>query len=390
MAFISVSYTFVNATTASATEVNANFTDIINGTSDGTKDLNVASITGTSLNISNNCTLGSSSGDDLTVNASLATSIPIKTTRTYDIGSADLGLRILYLGGNSTHTIAFQAPSSGMAADYSLNLPPTAPTVGYGMVATSTSALAFTPMQTDTNTVSSADYTVLDNDGYATILVTTGSSNRTVTLPTAADNTDRKITVVKVDSGTGHVIMAGESAELLTATNLHGQGRTASFMCDGTSWHLIAKSGGLYENANIKLNTPSGYGSTNTAIRIYTVTQVTHGDGAAFTYATSATAGASITINYPGLWGMCMTDVRSAGDAPIGFSVNSSQLTTSIYSITSADRIAASDAPAANVRGHVSAAYRFAKGDVLRPHQGGNCNGASTIESFAVWLIKPD
>lgn len=44
MAFPSVTYTFSNSTTADATQVNQNFTDLINGLSDGTKALSVISL----------------------------------------------------------------------------------------------------------------------------------------------------------------------------------------------------------------------------------------------------------------------------------------------------------------------------------------------------------
>jgi hypothetical protein len=45
MAFPSVTNTFVNATASDATQVNQNFTDLINGLTDGTKSLNIAGIT---------------------------------------------------------------------------------------------------------------------------------------------------------------------------------------------------------------------------------------------------------------------------------------------------------------------------------------------------------
>lgn len=49
MAFISVTNTFVNATTADASQVNTNFTDITNGLSDGTKTLTVLTVNTTTL-----------------------------------------------------------------------------------------------------------------------------------------------------------------------------------------------------------------------------------------------------------------------------------------------------------------------------------------------------
>lgn len=131
MANITVTYSFTNGTAADAGQVNTNFNDIISGTSDGTKDFNIAALTcaGTST-FNGNVLLGNASGDDVQFNGSLATSIPIKTQRTYDIGSADLGLRLTYLGMNSTYTIAFGAPSSGASADYTILLPATVPSNG--------------------------------------------------------------------------------------------------------------------------------------------------------------------------------------------------------------------------------------------------------------------
>jgi hypothetical protein len=45
MAAPSVTYTFANSTTADATQVNQNYTDLVNALSDGTKDISVAQVT---------------------------------------------------------------------------------------------------------------------------------------------------------------------------------------------------------------------------------------------------------------------------------------------------------------------------------------------------------
>ncbi len=98
MASPSVTYSFSNGSTSDASQVNQNFTDLINGVTDGTKDLNISALTcaGTTT-LNGHITLGSGSADDLTVNASLASSVPIKTTNSYDIGSSSLALRAVYL-----------------------------------------------------------------------------------------------------------------------------------------------------------------------------------------------------------------------------------------------------------------------------------------------------
>lgn len=72
---------------------------------------------------------------------------------------------------------------------------------------------AVTVAQILSSSSKSADYTVTDTDGITTIYVTTGASNRTITLPTLSDNQDRFMRVKKIDSGAGAVILDGEGAE---------------------------------------------------------------------------------------------------------------------------------------------------------------------------------
>lgn len=99
MAYPSYTYTLTNGTTADASQVMQNLNDILNGVTDGTKDLSIAALTvaGTAT-LNGNVAIGNASGDELTITASLASSVPIKTNNSYDIGSATLGLRKLYLG----------------------------------------------------------------------------------------------------------------------------------------------------------------------------------------------------------------------------------------------------------------------------------------------------
>lgn len=102
MAFPSVTNTFTNGTTIDAPEVNTNFTDIINGFSDGTKDINMnaATLAGT-VTMNGAVTLGNATGDDITFNGSLASSIPIKTTHSFDIGTTTVGLKDIFLGSSA-------------------------------------------------------------------------------------------------------------------------------------------------------------------------------------------------------------------------------------------------------------------------------------------------
>lgn len=123
MASPAVTYTFTNSTVADADEVNTNFADIINSLTDGTKDLSISALTAAgSATFNGNITLGNASSDDITVTGSLASSIPIKTTNSYDIGSSTLGLAGIYFGnaGGSTTIRVVSSSSVSSSATYTI------------------------------------------------------------------------------------------------------------------------------------------------------------------------------------------------------------------------------------------------------------------------------
>ena len=125
MAYPTVTYTFSNSTTADATQVNQNFTDLINGLSDGTKDLSISALTvaGTAT-LNGAINLGNATSDDITITGYLASSFIPKTNQTYDIGTADLGLRALYLGVASAGALTAKViASASIAADRIFTVP---------------------------------------------------------------------------------------------------------------------------------------------------------------------------------------------------------------------------------------------------------------------------
>ena len=112
MAAPSVTYTFTNGTTADATEVNQNFTDIINGITDGTEDLTISALTCNGVATLNGAvTLGDATSDDITVNGYIASSLLPKTSATSDLGSSAQNWQHLYLdnGATDSGTIYFDA-----------------------------------------------------------------------------------------------------------------------------------------------------------------------------------------------------------------------------------------------------------------------------------------
>jgi hypothetical protein len=105
MAAPSVTYTFSNGTTADATQVNQNFTDVINGLSDGTKDLTVSALTasGTISFTGSTISLGNAVSDALNIIAATTLS---DTNFTQTLTTADRKHTITQSGGSTTATNA--------------------------------------------------------------------------------------------------------------------------------------------------------------------------------------------------------------------------------------------------------------------------------------------
>lgn len=115
MANISVTYSFTNGTTADASEVNTNFQNIINGLSDGSKDISVAAITAAGIFTANGAVnLGNATSDDLTITARIASDIDPKTAATNTLGDSTQTWLALYLDGSATDggAIYFDAGTS--------------------------------------------------------------------------------------------------------------------------------------------------------------------------------------------------------------------------------------------------------------------------------------
>lgn len=223
-------------------------------------------------------------------------------------------------------------------------------------LATQQSIKAYVDTQVASVTVSgaetsakSADYTITDIDNIRTVLMTTGGTTRTVTLPTAADNDYRIITVKKVDSGVGLVTIDGEGAETIdgaTTKTLTVQQDSITIQCDGTSWHTIdvriasaTQSGAVDPYAGTGVvyagtYTPTYTVGTNIAtltptsafyIRVGSIVQVT---AWAIINANNAPIAANFAVSLPitsnlaasSLVGSCVVyEIGGAGPFPAGF-----------------------------------------------------------------------
>jgi hypothetical protein len=86
----------------------------------------------------------------------------------------------------------------------------------------------------------SADYAILQEDGYMTIL-STGAN--TVTMPVAADNTGRQITFVQLDNNIMTIAQNADSANIDDVngnyTDLNTADDRSTFLSTGTEWLLM-------------------------------------------------------------------------------------------------------------------------------------------------------
>jgi hypothetical protein len=124
MASPSVTYTFSNSTTADGTQVNQNFTDLVNGVSDGTKDLSISALTcAGNVNLNGNTTLGNASSDVLTATGFWSSNLTPSAHNTYDFGiTTTNGWRAMYFASSSaTKTAKVQGPA--ISSDIILTLP---------------------------------------------------------------------------------------------------------------------------------------------------------------------------------------------------------------------------------------------------------------------------
>lgn len=236
-----MTYSFTNGTTADASQVNTNYTDLINGLSDGTKDLNVNAFTAAgAATLNGNVTLGNSSSDTLTVTASLGSSISIDTNATYNVGGSTTGLASIYLG-NNTRTVRLVAGT--LTGSYTITLPAATAATGQIMVFNSSSTAEFRYPEKFT-AAKTSNYTATGDETIIPVTCTGGAV--TITLPAASTMTGKRLTIFRTDTTLANALtIDANSTE--TITGGHGAtetvkmwtaGESLDLACDGTGWYV--------------------------------------------------------------------------------------------------------------------------------------------------------
>lgn len=119
------------------------------------------------------------------------------------------------------------------------------------------------------HTLDNEAYIILDDDGYNLIVCGgTLAADRTVTLPTLADNLDRVLQFVNLSpSGSYEWIIDGEGAETINGTTswrMKTYGECFSLVGTATTWAVLPGSHGTYRNANVAA---SGQSTVSPAVK---------------------------------------------------------------------------------------------------------------------------
>lgn len=136
----------------------------------------------------------------------------------------------------------------------------------------------------------------------------------------------------------------------------------------------------------VHVDTPSGYGSTNTKIPIFTGVRSNHGN--AITYATSATAGASFTINEDGIYSITFNIDAPAAATHIGSSLNGTALTTSVESLSIAQGFNGVAYAVISRGGTYTLTRPLTSGDVIRPHADGGTLPNNGLTYFQITQVS--
>lgn len=172
----SVTYTFSNGTTADATQVNQNFSDLVNGITDATKDLSIANLTvATALTASGTLAVTSTS--------TLSGNVTINNSKTLTISKTSSQL---IFGTTNTTTISATAPSASRI----FTIPDAGSDVEFVM-AGGTQTIAGAKTFSSAVTINpTTNQLVLGVTNTTTISSTAPSASRTYTIPDAGSNVE--------------------------------------------------------------------------------------------------------------------------------------------------------------------------------------------------------
>lgn len=121
MAYISVTNQFVASAVANAAQVNQNYSDIVNGLKDGTKDLQISSaIVNSKLTAKGDVVIGTDLTNSFAVNGRLSSDLVPASSSTYSLGSSTFTFKTIYADEVNT-TKVVSASETPWAGSYEIS-----------------------------------------------------------------------------------------------------------------------------------------------------------------------------------------------------------------------------------------------------------------------------
>jgi hypothetical protein len=157
------------------------------------------------------------------------------------------------------------------------------------------------------------------------------------------------------------------------------------FACEESdTWEILEEK----ISSQIRLNNYAGYGSVDTRIMRFSGLIENFGNCFSENHSSgynSNTEGLEITINKTGKYSV-MFSSRGDISSSFGLSLNSSELTTNIFSINAADRLLYTNASNA-VNTMNKELLRFKKGDIIRAHASAQVPTTYILSVFSLSYI---
>lgn len=231
-------------------------------------------------------------------------------------------------------------------------------------------------------------YTIADAITDLILFVDSSGGNVTVNMPTLADNIGRNITIIHQVGG-NLLTVDGEGAEQIgemTSIEMPKQGDRLKTIGTTPWWEILEER----LTCQLRLDTYAGYGSTDTTIMQFTNSRENAGNLFTENHSTgynSGTEGLEITIAKSGKYSFYFTACSAAGTAlTLGLSLDSSQLTTAIYSINVQDTLSMQGCVAGTYIGVSSWSGYLVSGSIIRFHAEAVVPGvASRCHAFATY-----
>lgn len=315
----------------------------------GLATLASATVTGATL-LNGTVGLGDASADDISFNGSLATTIPIKTNATYNIGDSTHGLASVYLGSAGGLTTRIVGGATG--SSYTLTLPVDDGTANQVLSTDGSGVLSWSTVAT--NALTDAHIFVGNASNVATDVAVTGDigiTNAGVTsissgvIVNADINASAAIDYSKLAALTSANILVGSAGNVATVTPVTGD-------ISITNTGVTAIASGVIVNADINASAAIDYSKlaaltsanilVGNASNVATVTPVTGDIGITNAGVTSISSGVIVNADVNASAAIDRTKIASGTNYRI-LANNSSGVMSENAAIT-ASRAVASDA----------------------------------------------